>query len=121
MSRKTHPGAVVHLSDNPLDASKLLIGYETGQMVLWDLRAKQAEFRCQTQEPLRSAAWHHEGKQFMCAHTDGSLTTWQLRQPQRPLNVSQPHARPDPGGGRPPDACKPIGKVSQRRESQINS
>lgn len=114
VSRKTHPGAVVHLSDNPLDASKLLIGYETGQVVLWDLRAKGAEFRCQTAEQLRSCAWHHEGKQFMCSHTDGTLTTWGLRQPTKPINVSQPHARPDPGGGgtgRPPDQCKPIGKV----------
>lgn len=100
----------MHLSDNPLDASKvssvlaeifsggvyfsvfqLLIGYESGQIVLWDLKIKNAELRCQAGEPLRSIAWHYEGKQFMCSHTDGSLTTWNLRQPTKPVHISQPH------------------------------
>lgn len=99
----------MHLSDNPLDASKvrcitnlanntteicflkLLIGYESGQIVLWDLKIKSADVRCQTTEPLRSIAWHYEGKQFMCSHKDGSLTTWYLKQPTKPIHISQPH------------------------------
>ncbi|XP_023722394.2 syntaxin-binding protein 5 isoform X3 [Cryptotermes secundus] len=109
LSRKTHPGPVVHLSDNPLDASKLLIGYETGQIVLWDLRTRTAEMRCQSAEPLRSISWHHEGKQFMCSHTDGSLTTWTVRQAPKPINVSQPHAKTNKDGKA--EACKPIQKV----------
>uniref|UniRef100_A0A182MV73 Lethal giant larvae homologue 2 domain-containing protein n=1 Tax=Anopheles culicifacies TaxID=139723 RepID=A0A182MV73_9DIPT len=72
--RKTHPGAVVHLSDNPLDANKLLIGFESGQLVLWDMRGKCAEFRWLSQEPLSSCSWHHEGKHFITSHTDGSLS-----------------------------------------------
>ncbi|KAL7296607.1 hypothetical protein TKK_0010028 [Trichogramma kaykai] len=107
-SRKTHPGAVVHLSDNPLDLSKMLIGYETGQMVLWDLKSKQAEFRFQADEPLRSISWHHEGKQFMCSHTDGSLTTWLVRQ-AKPINVTHPHAKSTKDGE--PEPCKAIQKV----------
>ncbi|XP_014221040.1 syntaxin-binding protein 5 isoform X2 [Trichogramma pretiosum] len=108
VSRKTHPGAVVHLSDNPLDLSKMLIGYETGQMVLWDLKSKQAEFRWQADEPLRSISWHHEGKQFMCSHTDGSLTTWLVRQ-AKPINVTHPHAKSTKDGE--PEPCKAIQKV----------
>ncbi|KAK7794267.1 hypothetical protein R5R35_013601 [Gryllus longicercus] len=107
--RKTHPGPVVHLSDSPLDASKLLIGFESGQVVLWDLRTKQAELRFQSAEPLKSVSWHHEGKQFMCSHTDGSLTTWPVRQQPRPLNVSHPHAKANKDGK--PESCKPIQKV----------
>lgn len=90
-SRKTHPGSVVHLSDNPQDPSKLLIGYETGQIVLWDLRTKAADMRWNSTEPLRSISWHHEGKQFICSHTDGSLTTWNVRQGPKPVNVNFPH------------------------------
>lgn len=108
--RKTHPGPVVHLSDCPTDASKLLIGYETGQLVLWDLRTRVADFRWQTAEPIRSVAWHHEGKQFMCSHTDGSLTTWMARPSPKPLNHTHPHAKL-PGKDGKPEACKPIGKV----------
>ncbi|XP_025153697.1 syntaxin-binding protein 5 isoform X7 [Harpegnathos saltator] len=108
VSRKTHPGAVVHLSDNPLDLSKMLIGYETGQIVFWDLKTKNADYRCQTDEPLKSITWHHEGKQFMCSHTDGSLSTWTIRQ-LKPTNVTFPHAKSTKDGE--PESCKPIQKV----------
>ncbi|CAG5077456.1 Similar to Stxbp5: Syntaxin-binding protein 5 (Rattus norvegicus) [Cotesia congregata] len=73
----------------------MLIGYESGQIALWDLKLKTAEWRCQTDEPLRSISWHHEGKQFMCSHTDGSLSTWFLKQ-ARPISVSHPHDFQDP-------------------------
>ncbi|XP_011259557.1 syntaxin-binding protein 5 isoform X6 [Camponotus floridanus] len=108
VSRKTHPGAVVHLSDNPLDLSKMLIGYTTGQIVLWDLKTKTADYRCQTDDPLKSITWHHEGKQFMCSHTDGSLSTWTVRQ-LKPTNVTYPHAKSTKDGE--PELCKPIQKV----------
>ncbi|XP_071645377.1 syntaxin-binding protein 5 isoform X5 [Temnothorax longispinosus] len=107
VSRKTHPGAVVHLSDNPLDLSKMLIGFSTGQIVLWDLKTKTVEYRCQTDDLLTSISWHHEGKQFMCSHSDGSLTTWTLRQ-LKP-SVTFPHAKFTKDGE--PERCKAIQKV----------
>ncbi|XP_076224179.1 syntaxin-binding protein tomosyn isoform X3 [Nomia melanderi] len=106
--RKTHPGAVVHLSDNPLDLSKMLIGYDSGQIVFWDLKTKNADYRCQSDVPLRSITWHHEGKQFMCSHTDGSLSTWTVRQ-VKPTNVTHPHAKTTKDGE--PEPCKAIQKV----------
>ncbi|XP_011860243.1 PREDICTED: syntaxin-binding protein 5 isoform X8 [Vollenhovia emeryi] len=107
VSRKTHPGAVVHLSDNPLDLSKMLIGYSTGQIVLWDLKTKSADYRCQTDDLLTSITWHHEGKQFMCSHSDGSLSTWTLRQ-LKPT-ITFPHAKFTKDGE--PERCKAIQKV----------
>lgn len=93
-TRKTHPGAVVHLSDNPADSSKLLIGFVCGQLVLWDLKSRVAEVRWQAAEGLLSVAWHHEGKQFVCSHSDGSLSTWQARaQMTKPFSISTPHGR----------------------------
>ncbi|KAF5302467.1 hypothetical protein FQR65_LT08557 [Abscondita terminalis] len=109
ISRKTHPGPVVHLSDNPVDPNKLLIAYESGQIVLWDLRSKTAELRCQTQDLIRSIAWHFEGKQFMCSHADGSLTTWSIKQNNKPIHISQPHAKLNKEGKL--EQCKPINKV----------
>ncbi|XP_043261437.1 syntaxin-binding protein 5 isoform X3 [Colletes gigas] len=108
ISRKTHPGAVVHLSDNPLDLSKMLIGYESGQIVFWDLKTKNADYRCQSDVPLKSITWHHEGKQFMSSHTDGSLSTWTVRQ-VKPTNVTHPHAKTTKDGE--PEPCKLIQKV----------
>lgn len=92
-SRKTHPGAVVHLSDNPHDPSKLLIGFETGQIVLWDLKLKTADARWIAPESLKSISWHHDGKQFICSHTDGSLTTWNPRQGTKAVSVTFPHGK----------------------------
>ncbi|XP_024081941.1 syntaxin-binding protein 5 isoform X2 [Cimex lectularius] len=109
VSRKTHPGAVVHLSDNPLDSSKLLIAFESGQLVLWDLRMKVAEARWQSSEPLKSVIWHHDGKQFMTSHTDGTLQTWNIRQFGKPVNILQPHAKIGKDGK--PESCKAIQKV----------
>ncbi|XP_011500953.1 PREDICTED: syntaxin-binding protein 5 [Ceratosolen solmsi marchali] len=108
VSRKTHPGSVIHLSDNPFDLNKMLIGYESGQIVLWDLKIKVAEFRWQTDDPLRSISWHHEGKQFICSHTTGSLTTWLVRQPKY-VHVTYPHAKNMKDGE--PEPCKAIQKV----------
>ncbi|XP_049821640.1 syntaxin-binding protein 5 isoform X6 [Aethina tumida] len=108
VSRKSHPGVIVHLSDNPIDASKLLIGYETGLVVMWDLRNKVADMRWQTTE-LKSISWHHEGKQFMCSHSDGTLTTWSIKSNAKYIHISQPHAKMNKDGK--PEQCKAINKV----------
>ncbi|KAL3882515.1 hypothetical protein ACJMK2_028851 [Sinanodonta woodiana] len=109
LSRKTHPGPVVHISDNPVDSNKLLVGFESGTIVLWDLKNKTAEYRYSAPEALRSISWHHEGKQFMSSHTDGSLATWNLRMPQKPTSIMTPHAKIGKDGK--PDPCKPITRV----------
>ncbi|XP_078699632.1 syntaxin-binding protein 5-like isoform X9 [Branchiostoma floridae x Branchiostoma belcheri] len=112
LSQRTHPGPVVSLSDNPTDSSKLLIGFETGMIVQWDLKTKTAECRyaCE-QQTLHSLAWHHEGKQFMCSHSDGSLSVWNYRSPNKPAQVFQPHGHPAQKGSKP-EACRPIMKVA---------
>ena len=74
---------------------QLLIAFECGQIVLWDLRAKCAEARWQSAEPLRSVAWHHEGKHFVSSHTDGSLCTWPCRAQPKPTIHSYPHGEFD--------------------------
>lgn len=73
---------------------QLLIAFETGQLVVWDLKTRTAECRYQSAEPLRSVSWHYEGKQFMCSHTDGSLTTWTVKQPSpKPTSTIFPHGQ----------------------------
>ncbi|XP_052741109.1 syntaxin-binding protein 5 isoform X2 [Bicyclus anynana] len=109
VTRPNHPGAVVEVSDNPLDSSKLVIAFETGLVVVWDLRARAAEWRgcLGTGAPgdaVRAAAWQHDGK-LMTAHVDGALATWSMRSP-RPLSLSYPHAKANKDGK--PEPCKPI-------------
>uniref|UniRef100_A0A8C3TV93 Syntaxin-binding protein 5-like n=1 Tax=Catharus ustulatus TaxID=91951 RepID=A0A8C3TV93_CATUS len=113
LSTKTHPGPVVHLSDSPRDEGKLLIGYENGTIVFWDLRSKRADLRAYYDEAIHSVAWHHEGKQFMCSHSDGSLTLWNLKSPNRPFQTTIPHGKIQ-RDGKKPESCKPILKVEYK-------
>ncbi|XP_037550900.1 syntaxin-binding protein 5 isoform X2 [Nematolebias whitei] len=113
LSTKTHPGPVVHISDNPMDEGKLLIGFECGVVVLWDLKSKKADYRYSYDEAIHSVAWHHEGKQFVCSHSDGTLTTWNVRVPAKPGQIITPHGK-QPKDGRKPEPCKPILKVEYK-------
>ncbi|XP_077584985.1 syntaxin-binding protein 5-like isoform X11 [Stigmatopora nigra] len=112
LSTKTHPGPVVHLSDSPKDEGKLLVGFESGTIVQWDLRAKKADFRIYYDEAIHSASWHHEGKQFMCSHSDGSLSVWNLRNTTKPIQVTFPHGKIQKDGKK--ESCKPILKVDYK-------
>uniref|UniRef100_A0A8C2JKH8 Syntaxin-binding protein 5-like n=1 Tax=Cyprinus carpio TaxID=7962 RepID=A0A8C2JKH8_CYPCA len=113
LSSKTHPGPVVHISDNPMDEGKLLIGFECGIVVLWDLKSKKADYRYNYDEAIHSVAWHHEGKQFVCSHSDGTLTTWNVRAPAKPAQTITPHGK-QPKDGKKPEPCKPILKVEYK-------
>lgn len=75
---------------------QLLIAYETGLVVVWDLRARAADWRGALGvggpgEGVRAAAWQHDGK-LMTAHADGALATWSTRAP-RPSSLSYPHGQ----------------------------
>uniref|UniRef100_A0A3P8URS1 Syntaxin-binding protein 5-like n=1 Tax=Cynoglossus semilaevis TaxID=244447 RepID=A0A3P8URS1_CYNSE len=113
LSTKTHPGPVVHISDNPMDEGKLLIGFECGVVVLWDLKSKKADYRYNYDEAIHSVAWHHEGKQFVCSHSDGTLTTWNIRAPAKAAQIITPHGK-QPKDGKKPEPCKPILKVEYK-------
>ncbi|KAM6969425.1 syntaxin-binding protein 5 isoform 1-T1 [Tautogolabrus adspersus] len=113
LSTKTHPGPVVHISDNPMDEGKLLIGFECGVVVMWDLKCKKADYRYTYDEAIHSAAWHHEGKQFVCSHSDGTLTTWNIRAPAKAAQIITPHGK-QPKDGKKPEPCKPILKVEYK-------
>ncbi|XP_047025165.1 syntaxin-binding protein 5 isoform X1 [Helicoverpa zea] len=124
VTRPNHPGAVVEISDNPLDSSKLLIAFETGLVVVWDLRARAAEWRGALGagapgDGVRAAAWQHDGK-LMTAHADGALAVWTTRAP-RPSSLSYPHAKANKDGKLEP--CKPIlrleWKTSRTGESLV--
>ncbi|XP_078265182.1 syntaxin-binding protein 5-like isoform X3 [Rhinoraja longicauda] len=113
LSTKIHPGPVVHLSDSPRDEGKLLMGFESGMVVMWDVRSKRAEFRLYYDEAIHSISWHHEGRQFMCSHSDGSLTLWNLKNPNKPLQIIVPHGKVQ-RDGKKPESCKPILKVDHK-------
>lgn len=42
-------------------------------------------------QAIHSVAWHHEGKQFICSHSDGTLTIWNVRGQGKPVQTITPH------------------------------
>ncbi|GAU94701.1 hypothetical protein RvY_06426 [Ramazzottius varieornatus] len=94
LSSRSHPGRVIHLSDCPSDAGKLLIGFDSGLITLWDLKNKGADVRFQiTDTSLCSISWHHDGKQFVSSHADGTLAVWNPKVPHKATSHTAPHAR----------------------------
>nr|CAH8871152.1 unnamed protein product [Trichobilharzia regenti] len=92
LSQSSHPGKVVQIAENPQDSNKILIGYSSGFLVLWDLKTKQADARFKHTDSLYSMAWHWDGKSFLTSHNHGLIATWSIRQPQRPMSIICPHA-----------------------------
>ncbi|RNA10956.1 syntaxin-binding 5 isoform X2, partial [Brachionus plicatilis] len=92
LTQKTKPGRVVHISEYPLDTSKLLIGFETGLIVLWNLKQKKGDMRFYgTAESLSSISWFYDGKQFISSHNNGSLIIWNSKNDNKPVNILHPH------------------------------
>lgn len=94
LSQKTKPGKCIHLSDHPIDSSKLLIGYDSGLIVLWNVKNKRAEYRFYgTSETMSSISWFFDGKQFMSGHNNGSLIVWNCKPDTKPVTIIHPHSK----------------------------
>uniref|UniRef100_A0A914ZBB2 Lethal giant larvae homologue 2 domain-containing protein n=1 Tax=Panagrolaimus superbus TaxID=310955 RepID=A0A914ZBB2_9BILA len=91
LSCRIHPGCVKHLSLCPTETHKLLIGFEKSHISLWNLQTKEAEQFAVGQPQIKCISWHHDGKQFMAGHSDGSLTIWNLRKSTEPQQKINPH------------------------------
>lgn len=48
---------------------------------------------CFLVQAIHSVAWHHEGKQFICSHSDGTLTIWNVKSPTKPFQTITPHGK----------------------------
>ncbi|CAF5135669.1 unnamed protein product, partial [Rotaria sp. Silwood1] len=64
-----------------------------GHVVCWNLQQKTSENVYTLQQGLTSISWHYEGRQFMCSHCDGSLSFWNLRSIDKPVNINYPHRK----------------------------
>ncbi|TNN13307.1 Syntaxin-binding protein, partial [Schistosoma japonicum] len=93
LSQSSHPGKVIQIAESPQDLNKILIGYSSGFLVLWDLKTKQGDARFKHTDSLFSMVWHWDGKSFLTSHNHGLIATWLIRQPQRPVSIICPHGK----------------------------
>ncbi|KAI6182412.1 Syntaxin-binding protein 5 [Aphelenchoides bicaudatus] len=102
LSCRVHPGAVCELSACPTEPSKLLMLYEKGQAVLWNVTTRESERFCIDTAPVKCFCWSNNGREIMCGHKDGSITVWNIKKPKECLQKTTPHA-PNENV-----ACRPI-------------
>uniref|UniRef100_A0A6A7FXL5 Lethal(2) giant larvae protein homolog 1-like n=3 Tax=Hirondellea gigas TaxID=1518452 RepID=A0A6A7FXL5_9CRUS len=125
---KVNPGPVESLNQHPAHPNKVLIGYQRGLSVLWDMPTLTALQTYVSSQQLESSSWHPDGDKFLSCHNDGSITIW----PSELLHerdtdstgavngsVEESCKQPEPMDGPNtiygPFPCKPINKVQWRR------
>lgn len=81
---KTHPGPVTLLSSNPDEPTKLLIGFELGFLVLWDVVAKSilVQYNTATTTVVNCVAWMQDSTMFQAGHIDGKVRCWSTKSPE---------------------------------------
>uniref|UniRef100_A0A1I8BFW4 WD_REPEATS_REGION domain-containing protein n=1 Tax=Meloidogyne hapla TaxID=6305 RepID=A0A1I8BFW4_MELHA len=92
----------------PTEPSKILIAFEKGHVVLWNILTKTAErFAAATElSPVTAFCWNSDGRQFMCGHQNGSLSIWNIKKPRELVHKTTPHSpNASSGGGSSPSSC----------------
>ena len=74
LSCRSHPGKVVEIGECPIVETLLLIGFETGTCILWNLKNKTPDQRFHCPSNLTSQVWHYDGKQVCKLPIRASLT-----------------------------------------------
>ncbi|XP_017470022.1 PREDICTED: protein lethal(2) giant larvae [Rhagoletis zephyria] len=111
---KLNPGAIESVRQLPKECNKLLIAYNRGLCVLWDLetsslvRAYIASGHGQSVGLFVNAA----GTQFTWYHADGSYASWNLTNTEAPKNVNYVPYGPDP--------CKSITRLYKGKRGTVD-
>eukprot|EP01135_Chromosphaera_perkinsii_P005577 Nk52_evm2s353 gene=Nk52_evmTU2s353 len=111
ISDKNHPGAIISVEECPMNDQLLLIGFEKGVLVLWDVKEKKVCKRfgtgLPTTLPLTSVCWYSDGKQFITSHSTGPMRIWNLKNPEVPEYLMHPMPDLDDNTS----MLSPVGKV----------
>ncbi|CAJ0578246.1 unnamed protein product, partial [Mesorhabditis spiculigera] len=110
LSCRVHPGPVKQLAACPTDQSKLLIVFEKGVAVIWNLTSREPE-RLPLDPPIKCASWHYDGRQIMCGNVDGSVSIFNIRKVGEPVQRSTPHGQ---------GPCRPIHQLDWRHWNENN-
>jgi len=102
---KVNPGAVECILELPQE-SQLLIGYERGLVVLWDIKEQKNIRNFLASQQLEDLCWFpadNDRKMFATAHNDGSYMVWDIESGSKPKKEATTPYGPFP--------CKRIGKL----------
>ncbi|KAK6728923.1 hypothetical protein RB195_006158 [Necator americanus] len=98
LSCRVHPGPVKQIAPSPTEPTKLLIAYDKGVMVQWNLVTKEVD-RFPLDPPIKCFSWHYEGKSVMTGNVDGSICVYSMKRTNEPQQKTSPHGQ---------GPCRPI-------------
>lgn len=75
-------------------------------MVLWNRDDNSATQTFISSQQLESVCWHEDGQQFTSSHNDGSYSTWDIENGEKPLSEPVTTYGPFP--------CKAIKKIIRK-------
>ncbi|EPB71329.1 WD domain, G-beta repeat protein [Ancylostoma ceylanicum] len=97
-SCRVHPGPVRQIAGSPTEPTKLLIAYDKGVLVQWNLVSKEVD-RFPLDPPIKCFSWHYEGKLVMTGNVDGSICIYHMKRTGEPQQKTSPHGQ---------GPCRPI-------------
>ncbi|CAI4230060.1 unnamed protein product [Auanema sp. JU1783] len=108
LSCRIHPGPVRQIAACPTDPSKILIAFERGIVIQWNLATKEVD-RFPLDPPIKSVSWHYDGKQVMTGNVDGSVSVFNTKKTSEPAHKSFPHGQTD---------CRPIPNIDWKHTGE---
>lgn len=93
------------LQEHPRDPNQILIGYNRGLIVLWDLQARRVLSHYLSSQQLENVSWQRDGRLIVSCHSDGSYCQWLVStdaQSLEPVQSCMPYG---------PFPCKAITKI----------
>ena len=77
---------VTVLAVNPTDEVYLLVGFESGLLVQWNLKSRSVQRQYSPVIPgLTAGAWHADGQKFAAGYADGSVHVWKRNNAKSPI------------------------------------
>ncbi|CCD72085.1 Lethal giant larvae homologue 2 domain-containing protein [Caenorhabditis elegans] len=111
LSCRVHPGPVRQLAVSPAENTKLLIVYDKGIVVQWNLGTREVD-RYPLDPPIKSVNWHFDGRQILTGNVDGSISLYNHKKSTEAIQRTTPH-----GSG----PCRPIQQVEWKHMSETES
>lgn len=105
-SYKLSPGAIECITQLPNNFDQLLLTYNRGLCVLWDLELNKAikSYVSPGHGQSVGICFHPDGENFVWYHADGSYAKWNIEDNTPPKDESYVPYGPDP--------CKSINRLS---------
>ncbi|XGW20953.1 hypothetical protein V3C99_004147 [Haemonchus contortus] len=107
LSCRVHPGSVRQIGVSPVEPGKILIAFDKGILVQWNLATKEVD-RFPYDPPIKCFSWHYEGRMIMTGNVDGSISVYNMRKTTEPQQRTSPHGQ---------GPCRPINAIDWKLTS----